>query len=261
MMILAAQSSAGQLSQTYFTQFVVAGGPIVWFILLPMSVAGIYFWLELCITIRRRRLLPPDISSEIATVAQRHGTASLPARFSGNTDMISRAVCAAFAKTRKIRPTHELLSQIAGESLQEQGLKLLRKTEWCNLLGNVAPMVGLFGTVWGMIEAFNLLGIAAGQPRPGELASAISVALVTTFWGLLVAIPSLFIAGMFRSRIEAFIAEAAVETETLLETLLEARQHQAGTGGKPSGSASKSSLDAETQDHPDSSRSSLPVQQ
>lgn len=258
-MILAAQSSAGPLSQTYFTQFVVAGGPIVWFVLLPMSVVGIYFWLELCITIRRRRLLPANISSEIATMARRHGTASLPTRFSGNMDMVSRAICAAFAKTRRIRPTHELLSQIAAESLQEQGLKLLRKTEWCSLLGNVAPMIGLFGTVWGMIEAFNLLGIAAGQPRPGELASAISVALVTTFWGLLVAIPSLFIAGLFRSRIEAFIAEAAVETETLLETLLEVRPHQASVDGRSDASAPKSGSHPEPDILPESSSSSLPV--
>jgi hypothetical protein len=80
-------------------------------------------------------------------------------------------------------------------------------------------MVGLFGTVFGMIQAFNLLGIAEGRPAFDQLAGAISVALVTTFWGLMVAIPALVCYSIFRSRIEAYIGEAAVETDVLLGQL------------------------------------------
>lgn len=212
-----------ELSQTYFAQYFVSGGPIVWFILLPMSVIAVYFIAELSITIRRKKLLPANIGLEIATAAARHGVETIPARFGKKPDFVSRAICTVFEKTRKMTPSISLMSQIAAESLQEQGMKLLRKNEWCNLLGAVAPMVGLFGTVCGMIDAFNQLGIAAGQPRPAQLASAISVALVTTFWGLLIAIPCLFVHGVFRTRIESLTAEAAVEVETLLERLGELR--------------------------------------
>ena len=72
-----------------------------------------------------------------------------------------------------------------------------------------------------MIKAFTILGSAGGQPRPDQLAEAISIALVTTFWGLLVAIPALFMHGFFRTRIESLVSEAALETEALLERLLE----------------------------------------
>jgi hypothetical protein len=113
------------------------------------------------------------------------------------------------------------MKEIAAENLQEQGLKLLRKAELCNLLGNVSPMVGLFGTVYGMIEAFNQLGISQGQPKAGDLAHGISIALVATYWGLLVAIPSLFFSGIFKVKVEGLIAEAAVEVEALLEQLSE----------------------------------------
>ncbi|MBM4103620.1 MAG: MotA/TolQ/ExbB proton channel family protein [Planctomycetes bacterium] len=220
-----------ELSQTYFAQYFVSGGPIVWFILLPMSVIAVYFIAELSITIRRKKLLPANIGLEIAMAAARHGVETIPARFGKKPDFVSRAICAVFEKTRKMTPSISLMSQIAAESLQEQGMKLLRKNEWCNLLGAVAPMVGLFGTVCGMIDAFNQLGIAAGQPRPAQLASAISVALVTTFWGLLIAIPCLFVHGVFRTRIESLTAEAAVEVETLLERLGELRT--AGETGAP----------------------------
>jgi len=220
---LIAQGGWEELSQTYYTQFFVAGGPIVWFILLPMSVMAVYFMAELCITVRRKKLLPATASSEIITVAARYGFESLTIHLGKKTDFVGRAICAVSEKTRKMHPSFSLVSQIAAESLQEQGMKLLRRVEWCNLLGAVAPMVGLFGTVWGMIDAFNQLGISAGQPRPAQLAGAISVALVTTFWGLLIAIPSLFVYGVFRSKVEGLAAEAAVEVETLLERLWEMR--------------------------------------
>ena len=78
----------------------------------------------------------------------------------------------------------------------------------------------MFGTVYGMIGAFNLLGQGTSGPRYEMLAEAISMALVTTFWGLLVAIPALFLYGFFQTRIEAFISEAAIETEAVLGRIL-----------------------------------------
>lgn len=208
-----------EISQTYYTQFFVAGGPIVWFVLLPMSLMALYFIVELTLATRRKRLLAATISADMLTAAIHHGAENLPGRFGKRTDMVSQAVCAAYEKTAKMQSSVSLRTQIAAENLQEQAMRLLRRVEWCSLLGAVAPMVGLFGTVWGMIEAFNLLGVSAGQPKPTQLASAISVALVTTFWGLLVGIPSLFMYGLFRMRIESLVSEAAMEVETLLRRL------------------------------------------
>lgn len=210
-----------EISQTYYTQFFVAGGPIVWFVLLPMSLMALYFIVELTLATRRKRLLAATASADMLTAAMHHGPENLPNRFGKKSDMVSRAVCAAYEKTAKMQSSLSLRTQIAAENLQEQAMRLLRRAEWCSLLGAVAPMVGLFGTVWGMIEAFNLLGISAGQPKPTQLASAISVALVTTFWGLLVGIPSLFMHGLFRMKIEELSSEAAVEVETLLRRLTE----------------------------------------
>jgi biopolymer transport protein ExbB len=186
-----------------------------------MSLMALYFILELALATRRKRLLNSTASSDMMTAAMHHGAENLPNRFGKRPDMVSQAICAAYEKTAKMQSSVSLRTQIAAESLQEQATHLLRKAEWCSLLGAVAPMVGLFGTVWGMIEAFNLLGISAGQPKPTQLASAISVALVTTFWGLLVGIPSLFMYGLFRMKIEGLSSEAAVEVETLLRRLAE----------------------------------------
>ena len=77
-------------------------------------------------------------------------------------------------------------------------------------------MVGLFGTVFGMIKLFNAIVQAGGQPQPAHLAGGISVALVTTFWGLFIAIPALTVHGIFRNRIEALVSEAATEAENIM---------------------------------------------
>ena len=216
-----AEQLASETAGTFYRQFFVSGGPIVWFILLPMSVVTVYLAVDLLVTIRRSRLLPPGLSSDMATHAMRHGISSLFISFEGQTDLISRSVLRSIDQGRQLGGSVESIRQYAAEALQERGLQLMRKAQWCQIIGSVAPMVGLFGTVFGMIRAFNLLGQGTEGPRYELLADAISIALVTTFWGLLVGIPALFFYGVFQTRIEAFISEAAIETDSLLGRLLE----------------------------------------
>ena len=211
---------------TFFSQFFLAGGPIVWLVLLPMSIVMLYLGIDLLIRLRRSRLLPAERSGEIMKLAVSHGAIHLPKRLEREEDLISRSAASAIGRSRKKGLGGDLIFQYASESLQEQGLRLLRKAEGCHLIGTVAPMIGLFGTVFGMIKAFTVLGAGGGQPSPEQLASAISEALVTTFWGLLIAIPALFFHGFFRVRIEGLITDASMETELLLERLVELDQHQ-----------------------------------
>lgn len=212
-------------SRTFLTQFVVAGGPIVWFILLPMSIATVYLGIELCFSIRRKVLLPFGIASRIINITRQFGIASVPARIDDNVDFISKALLRTILKSQYLCDDPKYIQHLAAESLQEQAIHILRKVEWCSTIGNVAPMVGLFGTVFGMIKAFNILGVSGGQPRPDQLAGAISVALVTTFWGLLIAIPALTLHGVFRARVEGIVGEAAIELETLLRQIISFAKH------------------------------------
>ncbi|MCI0499534.1 MAG: MotA/TolQ/ExbB proton channel family protein [Planctomycetales bacterium] len=215
-----AQAEAEQIAATFYHQFFVAGGSIVWFILLPMSIITVYLAIDLLITTRRKRLLPEGLSSEIATSALRHGLNTLPARLSGRTDLISRAILRAIEQARQMGGSDDSIRQFAAEALQERGMQLMRKVQWCQVLGTVGPMVGLFGTVYGMICAFNLLGQNPEGPRFEMLADSISVTLVTTYWGLLVAIPALSFYSFFLMRIEVLLSEAAMETEAILARIL-----------------------------------------
>ena len=105
------------------------------------------------------------------------------------------------------------------EMIEQDATALLRKIEWLHIIGNVAPMIGLFGTVWGMIDAFHGIVSAGGQPEPADLAGGISTALVTTWWGLVVAIPALAAYGLLKNRIDSLAAEVAVTAENLLRNV------------------------------------------
>lgn len=204
--------------KTFLDQFVISGGMIVWLLLLPLSVIMAALTFNYVMTIRRKVLLPIKIADKIAAYFTRNGFVGLADNLSKNKDLVSCAIshCVRQGAKENRKDYYRIL---VAESLQEQTLEILRKIDWLNIIGNVAPMIGLFGTVFGMIKAFNGIVEAGGQPRPDQLAGGISMALVTTFWGLLVAIPSLVIHGVFRNRIETIASEAAMECETVLSII------------------------------------------
>jgi biopolymer transport protein ExbB len=209
--------------RTFFEQFVIAGGPIVWFVLLPMSLIAVYLAAEHCLTIRRKKLLPAGIGGRIVEIVQQFGHRQLEARIAERNDFVSVAVVRA---VKQGRGDWFRMRNVLSESLQEQAWGLLRRIEWINLIGNVSPMVGLFGTVFGMIKLFNAIVLAGGQPQPAQLAEGISVALVTTFWGLFIAIPALAIHGVFRNRIEMLVSDAVAEAENIMPEIRRSLKEQ-----------------------------------
>jgi biopolymer transport protein ExbB len=92
----------------------------------------------------------------------------------------------------------------------------LRSLERLNVLGQVAPMIGLFGTVYGMIVAFQTIASTGGAADPVLLAGGIGTALVTTFWGLLIAIPATSAYALVRNRAIATSDEMLASIEEML---------------------------------------------
>jgi len=220
---LAGASGAGGELPTFFEQFVIAGGPIVWFVLLPLSLVTVYFAAEYFLTIRRGKLLPEGTVAEITDTIRRFGVGRLGARLADRTDLVGVAVAKAAATGRG---DWFGIRNIIAESLQDQASALLRRIEWLNLIGNVSPMVGLFGTVYGMIKLFNTIVMAGGEPQTVQLADGISVALVTTFWGLFIAIPALAVHGVFQNRIEALVNDAVMEAESIMPEIRRGLERQ-----------------------------------
>ena len=95
------------------------------------------------------------------------------------------------------------------DAVAEQAARLYRKIEYLSVIGNLAPMCGLLGTVTGMIFAFQQVAVSQGAAGAADLAEGIYSALVTTVGGLIVAMPALAAFAVFRNRIDQLIAEIA----------------------------------------------------
>jgi biopolymer transport protein ExbB len=116
------------------------------------------------------------------------------------------------------------MERAMGEAAEERTAKMLRYTEWLNLMGNLGPMLGLLGTVWGLIKTFFKIVEAGGIPNPGELAGAIGIKLVCTLLGLCIAIPALGVYGAMRNRIDTLTAEAQAVGRDMLGILRRAKK-------------------------------------
>lgn len=214
--ILAAEEAA---SGSVFHHFVVAGGWITWFLLIPLSMATVALTVHYLLTIRRKTQVPPSLAHALVTAASRGEAARLLEAAGQNETMLG---VAAFAGASQIRAGRDAARAAVDEAVEERATKLFRRIEYLNVIGNVAPMIGLLGTVLGMIQAFNrIFAAGGGMPDAGKLAGDIAVALVTTFWGLIIAIPALTTFAIFRNRIDAFAAECVKLCDGLLGLTVE----------------------------------------
>ncbi|MDA0831806.1 MAG: MotA/TolQ/ExbB proton channel family protein [Planctomycetota bacterium] len=127
------------------------------------------------------------------------------------------------------------------DACQEQSARLLRKIEYLSVIGTIAPMLGLLGTVWGMILAFMEFEQKA-NPQVAELAPGIYKALVTTLEGLSVAIPALAFYAYFRNRVDELVARAARTAEHIFAELRRRQQleRRSVKGGQSPSSATNS---------------------
>lgn len=108
----------------------------------------------------------------------------------------------------------------AVEGMQEAGedenMALEHRLSYVALIGTIAPMMGLMGTVQGMISSFDVIATSAVAPKPSQLADGISTALVTTLIGLMLAVPAMVFYGILKNRIQRLVLEIGMVSEGLM---------------------------------------------
>ena len=108
----------------------------------------------------------------------------------------------------------------AVEGMQEAGedenMALEHRLSYVALIGTIAPMMGLMGTVQGMISSFDVIAQSTVSPKPSQLADGISTALVTTLIGLVLAIPAMVFYGILKNRIQRLVLEIGRVSEGLM---------------------------------------------
>ncbi len=211
-------------------------------VLILGSILAVALIVRGVLDIRRSVMLPERSVGRLKELAE-HGRIGEMIEFAKRDRSIAGVVVAAAADSPSGTTVgmRERAETVAGE----QCANWYRRVEPLNLIGNLGPLVGLAGTVWGMILAFQGLGAAGGQANPGVLSLGISKALFHTLLGLLLAVPSLAAYGILRARVDRICNDAMVISGRLVEVLI---QHRSEIAGAPSASSAPPTKDKEHSD-------------
>jgi biopolymer transport protein ExbB len=183
-------------------EIVRAGGPFMWPIIL-CSVIAAAIVLERLWTLQQRRVIPPDLTRRIwALVEAGQANDKVIVALQGNSSL---GKLLAVGLANRNRPRAVLM-----ERLEDEGRHVAHDLDrFLNTLGSiagVAPLLGLLGTVTGIIKAFNAI-YTGGLGDPRALSGGISEALITTAAGLCVAIPSYIAYRYLRGRVESIVVQ------------------------------------------------------
>jgi len=100
---------------------------------------------------------------------------------------------------------------------EDENMAIDHKLSYISIIGTTAPMLGLLGTVQGMVQAFSVIARSTVSPKPSELANGITLALVTTLEGLIVAIPAIIGYALFKNRQARLVLETNMDAENLMQ--------------------------------------------
>ena len=209
----------GSDSSRSFWGILVAGGPVGMLIVL-LSVAAVALVIEHLVTIRAPILMPPGLDEEVHALLLAGRPAQAHERCRTQPGFLSYVLGAGLAEVDGGWPAIEKAME---DATVEQSARLFRKIEYLSVIGNIAPMMGLLGTVIGMIFAFRELSDSQGAPRAADLAEGIYLALITTVEGLIVAIPSLAAFAVFRNRVDHLVAEVTYVAQHVMAPLKRGR--------------------------------------
>ncbi len=201
-------------------QYIAQGGPIGMIIILISLVAIGMIGAQL-FRIRRDRLAPPDLLGDLRALLNDGNIDGAINRCNDEPGSCYLARVVGTGLTRASRSAFGMLE--LRSSVDEIGQlevdRLYRLTDGIGLIASVAPMLGLLGTVVGMVGAFDAITLSDGPARPDELAGSISQALITTVLGLIVAIPSTAMYTFLRNRIDHLSTEIDEQIEEIIAPL------------------------------------------
>jgi biopolymer transport protein ExbB len=199
--------------KTSLIQYIKYGGWIGYLIIL-LSIVGLGLVIEHFITIRRDNLVPPDLLTHIETLFEEGDYEEVAALCDAQPSFLTNVLREGL---EKVGTGYENIEKAMTEAGEVESTKLHQKIGYISLISSISPMLGLFGTVSGMIGAFTVIANSPTTPPPSKLAKGIQEALITTFLGLLVAIPLTAAFFFFRNRVIRVVAEIGAICEDLME--------------------------------------------
>jgi biopolymer transport protein ExbB len=194
-----------------------AGWPI-WPLLLA-SVIAVALIIERLVALRRAKVLPAGLLQRVLAEYQQKGVSEAQLTDLEKNSPLGRVLAAGVRNARHSR-------EVMKESIEEAGRgvahELDRYLTTLGTIASIAPLMGLFGTIVGMIEIFGSQSPTGSNPQ--QLAHGISIALYNTGFGLVIAIPAMIFWRHFRAQVDSFVVEMEMQAIHLVEAIQGARK-------------------------------------
>jgi len=210
---LPALAADGEKEAESLLSLIFRAGGIIGGVIITLSVVGLALIIEHAISVSRDKLAPPDVIETIESHLDNNDVQGAYEFCEQNPNYLTNIMVAALPK---VSHGFDSMEQAASDVGEEEAIKLHAKISWLSLIGNIAPLLGLLGTVSGMLTAFGVIEDST-NPNPAELAGGIKEALVTTMLGLVVAVPVMVGFFFFRNRVVKIVLEISAITEDMLD--------------------------------------------
>jgi biopolymer transport protein ExbB len=189
-----------------------AGWPI--WLLLIASIIALALIIERLLYLRRSRILPPNLLNEVIRV---YHNGKITPDIVGNLEQNSPLGRVLAAGLRNVDAPRDVMKESIEEAGRGTAHDLERFLTTLGTIATLAPLMGLFGTVVGMIEIFGAQN--ASGTNPAQLAHGISVALYNTGFGLAIAMPTLVFYRHFRALVDSFIVDMEQQAVKFVDTV------------------------------------------
>ena len=214
-----------------------AGGVSLWDILYGGSIVNLLIWIGLFgtsffmvwltidafIKVKREKFIPAGVVTGVRESLSQGDLGSAVATCDTNPGPLSNILRSAF---ENINDGYEVVQQAVSSSTDLETEKLMQRVNLLNICGQIAPMLGLMGTVTGMVAAFAGLANATGAAKAKLLAQSISTALWTTCIGLIIAVPALLFFTYYKNLATRILLETEATVLDLIKVLRNAEVEQ-----------------------------------
>lgn len=210
----AAQDAAtGAPKDETMLELIFRAGGIFGYVIIFCSIVGLALLIEHAINITRDKSAPPEVIETLESHLDNNDVQGAYEFCEQNPGHLTNIMAAALPKAPH---GFDSMHQAAADVAEEEAIRLSQKIGWVSLIGNLAPLLGLLGTVSGMLAAFGIIERTL-NPTPSQLGGGIKEALVTTLLGLVVAIPLSVGYFYFRNKVTRIVLEVAAIYEDLLD--------------------------------------------
>ena len=191
-----------------------ANAGLIGWVIVGVSVVSLALIIENFMTIKRDKLAPPELIDELEALFDEENFQDALELCENERTYLTNVVASGLGK---LGHPFDTIQTSLREMQDEESVKLFQKIGWLSLISATAPMMGLLGTVTGMFVTFGEIAAAGGSVSPAQLAGGIKLALTTTIFGLIVAIPVGAFFFVFRNR----VVRASIEVNAIAEDLFE----------------------------------------